>query len=446
MTAPKRLDSLPPLAAAAYHGIAGRVVAEIAPHTEADPAALLVSLLAAVGAMIGDGPHVMIGASKHPARIWPLVIGRTASGRKGESWAQAEQIVIEADADFAASRLTSGLSTGEGIIACFAGDDTGPDKRLLVIESEFARPLAAARREGNTLSPALRDLWDRGRAGVMTRGQPLHCHGAHLVIIAHVTPRELLAKLTDSDIAGGLLNRFLPVLVQRPQLLPNPATYDVAHLGYELAGRIGKAQSAGVLERDAAARVLWDSAYAAMARDEADGPLGEILARGPAYAMRIALIYALLDGATGIGEDHLRAALAVWAYAAASARRVFADTARQTDADKLADFLAEARDGRTRTEIRDLFRRNKTTRQIDALLTDLGDSVTAEESGDGDGRPVTRVYWTGPSRTNLDSLLAGEPQPVRLNDLTTNAGQGQAAGTLVVRQNPGVEREIADVD
>ena len=33
------------------------------------------------------------------------------------------------------------------------------DKRLLVTESEFARPLQAIRREGNTLSAVVREAW-----------------------------------------------------------------------------------------------------------------------------------------------------------------------------------------------------------------------------------------------------------------------------------------------
>jgi hypothetical protein len=64
--APRRLPSMPCLHKDAYHGIAGEIVTEIAPQTEADPAAMLVSTLASAGAMIGDGPHVRIGAAKHP--------------------------------------------------------------------------------------------------------------------------------------------------------------------------------------------------------------------------------------------------------------------------------------------------------------------------------------------------------------------------------------------
>ena len=143
--------------------------------------------------------------------------------------------------------------------------------------------------------------------------------------------------------------------------------------------------------------------------------------------MRLALTYALLDGAPRIGFAHLRAALAVWAFAAASARRVFADTACRSDADKLADFLADTVGGRTRTEIRDLFRRNRSTREIDELLRELGGYVTAEEDRSEAGRPVTRVYWTGPRRDSLGSLLAGEPDSPtteRLNDIPRSEQAG----------------------
>jgi len=418
MTAPVRLGSLPRLDPAAYHGIIGEAVTEVAPHTEADPAALLVSLLAIAGAMMGDGPHVLIGASKHPPRIWPLIMGRTGSGRKGESWAVSESVLISADPQFAGDRLTSGLSTGEGLIAVFQDrkDDEGnithlTDKRLLVIEPEFARVLTSMRREGNTLSTVLRALWDHGRAGTMTRGAPMSCHGAHLTIVAHVTPHELIARLSGTDVSGGLLNRFLPVLVARPHLLPSPPAAGLESWGPALDRACILASAAGRrLRRDGEAEEMWAGAYAAMAADEDDGPLGEVLARGPAYTMRLALAYALLDGAHHIGADHLRAGLAVWSYAAASARRVLG-AQQETELQRLAGFLAGTSGGRTRTEIRDLFGRHKSSKQIDAMLGELVrvGHVTQEEDRTKPGRPVMRAYWTGPAADALSAYLAGEP-------------------------------------
>ena len=45
-----------PLAPEAFHGIAGEIVHAIEPHTEADPAALLITFLTAIGNLIGPGP------------------------------------------------------------------------------------------------------------------------------------------------------------------------------------------------------------------------------------------------------------------------------------------------------------------------------------------------------------------------------------------------------
>src|SRR6185436_8314623 len=45
------------LADEAYHGLAGEWVRLIGPETEADPAALLIQMLVAIGNLIGRGPH-----------------------------------------------------------------------------------------------------------------------------------------------------------------------------------------------------------------------------------------------------------------------------------------------------------------------------------------------------------------------------------------------------
>jgi hypothetical protein len=59
-----------------YHGLAGRVVKAIEPHSEADPLALLVQLLAAFGNCIGRKAHFVVEGSAHflnPPRRFPTV-------------------------------------------------------------------------------------------------------------------------------------------------------------------------------------------------------------------------------------------------------------------------------------------------------------------------------------------------------------------------------------
>jgi hypothetical protein len=47
----------PVLGAAAYHGLAGEVVATLLPQTEADPVALLLQYLVYFGNAVGRGPY-----------------------------------------------------------------------------------------------------------------------------------------------------------------------------------------------------------------------------------------------------------------------------------------------------------------------------------------------------------------------------------------------------
>ena len=82
-------QTLPERDPAVFDCYLGQVVDRVAPDTEADPIAILVSLIAAAGVHLGPGPHVQIGDDRHPLLVWPLVIGRSAAGRKGASWSPA---------------------------------------------------------------------------------------------------------------------------------------------------------------------------------------------------------------------------------------------------------------------------------------------------------------------------------------------------------------------
>jgi hypothetical protein len=150
----------PTLNNAALHGIAGKIVNLVAPHTEADPAAILVQLLAVFGATVGAEPHFIAGNDRHQAIINPLVVGRTNNGAKGTALAVVEAIRQRALPWFD-EFTTSGLSSAEGLIE-MVRDPSGepddkdydpgvPDKRLLIKESEYKSVLVRMRRDGNTL-------------------------------------------------------------------------------------------------------------------------------------------------------------------------------------------------------------------------------------------------------------------------------------------------------
>jgi hypothetical protein len=55
--------------------------------------------------------------------------------------------------------------------------------------------------------------------------------------------------------------------------------------------------------------------------------------------MRLAMLYALLDGTNIVGRPHMEAALAVWEYCEASARHIFGDKLGDPTADEILAVL-----------------------------------------------------------------------------------------------------------
>src|SRR5581483_8766342 len=92
----------------------------------------------------------------------------------------------------------------------------------------------------------------------------------------------------------------------------------------------------------------------------------------------LSLLFALLDRSAVIRESHLLAALAVWDYCEASARFIFGDSLGYPDADRILAELRRSPEGLTRTEIRDLFGRNRTEAEIAAALRCLTERSLAD--------------------------------------------------------------------
>jgi hypothetical protein len=67
---------------AAYHGLAGNIVRTLEPHTEADPVAILLSFLAMFGNLIGRQVHYLAEGDQHRAKLFVVLSGATAKGRK----------------------------------------------------------------------------------------------------------------------------------------------------------------------------------------------------------------------------------------------------------------------------------------------------------------------------------------------------------------------------
>jgi hypothetical protein len=289
----------------------------------------------------------------------------------------------------------SGLASGEGLITA-VGKEDAPDKRLLVIETEFARVLQVCEREGNTLSAVVREAWDTGTLRTMTKKEPLHATDAHISIIGHITRDELRRLLTDTAAGNGFANRFLWTCARRSKQLPDGGTLNAADLD-PIVERVRAAAEfaklTGEFRRDDAARAIWLGVYGSLSEGQ-PGLFGAVTSRSEAQVMRLACVYAVLDCSQGIRAEHLLAALAIWQYCAASARFIFGAALGDAVADEIIQALRQRTEGMTRTEIREHFSRNKRSAEIERALTLLQEYGRArmQPESDGRGRPAERWY------------------------------------------------------
>lgn len=413
-TIPAKSDDVerthPEIDPAAFFGLAGEIVRAIEPDTEADPAAILAQVLVAFGALVGRGPHCRVEADEHHPNLFVILCGATSKARKGVSWNRVHEF-FRTIPEW--PRIESGLSSGEGLkyavrdsvmrpdkdksTGTFTMTEADPgitDKRLLVKESEFAQALKQAARPGNVLSPVIREAWDSGNLRTLTKTDQITATGAHICIVGHITADELRAELRATDTANGFANRFLFIATRRSKVLPfggEQLPRDVLD-GFtaRLQAAATHARGLSELSMTPAARNAWEAVYTELSEGR-PGLFGSVTARAEAQVLRLALVYALLDGADQIDAPHLTAALALWEYCAASVAFIFGDALGDPVADDLLAALRVAGSaGMTRTQIRDYFKRHQSSERITAALTLLQSRrrATVERRTNTGGAPV----------------------------------------------------------
>ena len=250
-------------------------------------------------------------------------------------------------------------------------------------------------REGNTLSPVVRNAWDGKPLQTIAKNAPVRSTGAHIAIIGHITKDELLRFVSGTELANGFVNRFLLLAVRRSQELP---------FGGRLQGeqlvRVRDTTQAALrfaslprqLTFDPPARERWIEVYGPLSRGE-EGLLGAATRRAEAHVVRLAAIYATLDRSEQINLSQLEAALAVWRYSLDSARWIFGDTLGDQTADEIWALAKDRPHGVTRSEVRDLFSRNKKAREIDRALTVLEEAGRLKRTSQADGRGRPAEIW-----------------------------------------------------
>ncbi|MBU2766152.1 DUF3987 domain-containing protein [Acidithiobacillus ferrivorans] len=399
-------------------GIIGEIARVGSDGKEVHPVAVAAASLSWLSAEIGPDIFLPLGDTNHHCNLFTLHIGRSARGGKGEALGLVKRIrksIIDDRYDHPCGQThNGGLSSREGLAGAVhdgykQGKEEVPpvyDKRLWVVEAEFANTLAQGRRDGNTLLPALREVWDGGNIQPLTKGKGIWSTHPHIALHGNITPGELQSRIETREITGGTFNRILMVWAERTCLvaLPDPTDASiVGSLARHLDDRIRWARGSYPTARDnrrasltPCAAKLWLSLYPEIKRPH---PAGDLVAaateRRAPICLRIALIHAILEKSLLITEAHIKVGYSWAQYGATTAAYVLAGLggkARdQYSERKLLQFLRQQprREADRRTLTNVCFQKHVSGPALDSILSPLvddGEIIRREEEPRAGGR------------------------------------------------------------
>ncbi len=417
---------------ACLYGLVGDVARAGGDTTEANPYAVAANFIAFMGCAVGRGPYMPVGNTWHHARMFMLHIGRSGRGRKGDAVSLISRIehALRALSPAGTPQVhRGGLSSREGLVYLIHDGYTEGktevepilDKRLLVIESEFANVLHQGKREGNTLSAALRDCWDGVSMKPATKTSRLWATDPHIAMVGAVTPGELLGLMASRELTNGFANRFLMFWAERTKMLAFPRATrqeDVDALAVRVLevlefcrAHLWEQKNHMRVELSLDARKRYEVLYHSELNDNSAGEriTGLIERRAP-MLLRLAMLFALCDLTATVEPHHVNAALAWVRYGVDSVKFIFGSAADEVEvaetndtAQKIVAFLASQKRVTRKQITVDCFKGHTNKTRIDAALDELLSCnparITVHEDRSGAGRP-TKFYELAANKAN----------------------------------------------
>jgi hypothetical protein len=349
----------PKLRQEAYHSFTSALVDTLCDQTEVLPELALSSILNnIICSLPRDKVYMEFGADRTTLTGYFLLVSPTGAGKGlteksvSKVFKKVNQIVHdvsfdELNYDYKLNGLTTltcpihggGLSSGEGFVHAIRDDvfdHNGSvsvhgvlDKRLLVIEYEFANIFKQFKRPDNTLSVYLRNNFDYQPIHPLTKTSKTSCDKPRACITGHITPQELLSDLDDKSITNGELNRFFIGFSLPAQPVPRPKTFNKELLNMfaqqikDVLEFVVKSDEPLKIEFSVSAGELWDREYISIKTSIKKGNEGYLLARQLYYYRILAMLFAILDKQLIITEEHLAAAKAMIDWGEESVRYIF---------------------------------------------------------------------------------------------------------------------------
>jgi len=379
-----------------FYGLAGEVGLISSRGSETNPVSSALAFLSFFSANAGRDSFLKIKNTIHHPRIFTLHIGRSSIGGKGESMELTHIIrsrLEKENEDLVGQTHEGGLSSGEGLISLihdgFMSEPAINDKRLWIVESEFANTVTQGARKGNSLSSTIRNLWDGKSQGGGTKSNKTSTTDPHVSFHGCVTPSELKAMLSNNDILNGFSNRFIMIHAENIAYVPNPKEtpeHEVVRLVQRTKEVIQFAlgdypthKNTKQIQESEDALEFFAMRYKAVTKPFNDIVLDGILSRRRSHTRRLAMLFALLDKTRVIEVKHYKAAFAWEAYTTESVKYIFnserrnkATQEKRANANKIMEYLEEKNSGASKTDIsNECFKRHLDALKINEALSSL---------------------------------------------------------------------------
>jgi len=313
--AARRVEKCPVLPEAAWHSLTREYREIVGPSTEASHAYHFACFVTAVGAALGRTVYIE-KAGRHYPNLFVVLVGKSGGARKGTALHFGMHL---AQALYQKIGIVKSLDSREGFLEHLAELEKQQEGRAgvsaIVYLAELRSLIEKTRMEGlGNIVPMLCDAYDCPQdLTVHTRKNPISVPFPTVSLCAATTQRWI-EGLQMKDLEGGLGNRIMWVPGEPGRPIANPPARDqrrfsalVRNVRKQIAHWPQKHGTKFSLSPAAEAR--WEKIYAEIYAHHDEDQLIEILCqRLQNHCLKVALIWAALDGQPVIEQSHLEAA------------------------------------------------------------------------------------------------------------------------------------------
>jgi uncharacterized protein DUF3987 len=282
-----------------------------AESTEACSEFLYNAYLVGLGCIIGRNMNIKSSFSIHP-NIYSVNVGTSGKSRKTTA-----QNFLQKALHHIGNRvhLLHGISSPEGLISVLS-----QNPRVLIILNEIKTFFVKGAQDATRgLIPRLTELYDcPPEVTNPTRNNPTTVQNPFVCMIASTTREWFQNSIDQDDIHGGLAGRFLYFTGQDrpPKSWPPPPDDALLEEAINIMLELAAFHTGPrIYEPSPGALAIFDPWYHKFRTFDSGNELLDVISqRLHTHAMKMAMIFAGLDGTCEIGAEHIEAAIAFADY------------------------------------------------------------------------------------------------------------------------------------